>query len=113
MLKLTLSDNRGTHGYGSSTTGTGVGGTHSSTHGPHPTDTANKLDPRVDSDLDGRGTTGGMFGSSGAGRNTGTSTGTSTGLGHSGTADYGTSTGPAPNTAGVHKSDMMNKVDPR
>ncbi|KAF2872090.1 hypothetical protein BDV95DRAFT_606653 [Massariosphaeria phaeospora] len=33
-----------------------VGATGSTNHGPHSTNTANKLDPRFDSDLDGRGT---------------------------------------------------------
>jgi hypothetical protein len=53
-------------------TGT-VGGLSSSTNaGPHNSNLANKLDPRVDSDLDGRGnrhgaaTRGGAFGASGS-----------------------------------------------
>jgi len=59
---------------------------------------ANKADPRVDSDLDGRGNrhgaaTGGVFGASGS---------------HA-TAGSGT----AQNTAGPHNSDMLNKLDPR
>lgn len=58
---------------------------------------ANKVDPRVDSDLDGRGNrhganTGGVFGASGS---------------HA-TAGSGT----AQNTAGPHNSDMLNKIDP-
>lgn len=115
-----------THGSGltgnnhSTHTGTGIGGTtHSGTHmgnthgthtgttgglssstnaGPHDSNMMNKVDPRVDSDLDGRGNrhgaaTGGLMGASGS---------------HA-TAGSGT----AQNTAGPHNSDMMNKVDPR
>jgi len=67
---LTGGSHTGTHstgGYGS----TGVGNTHSTgtghhlpgpadnTAGPHSSNMANKLDPRVDSDLDGSKTTGG------------------------------------------------------
>ncbi|KAK3498994.1 uncharacterized protein B0T23DRAFT_449892 [Neurospora hispaniola] len=66
---------------------TGMTGTHGAptgTHGPHDSRAANTLDPRVDSDRDGRAN-----------------------LGHH------SGPGPAPNTAGPHKSDMVNKLDPR
>lgn len=75
----------------SSTTGTGLTGTHGhNTAGPHSSNLENKLDPRVDSDMDGSrragttgtgsgygsGTTGSGYGTDGAMRGTG-STGTS------------------------------------
>jgi hypothetical protein len=43
---------------------------------------ANTVDPRVDSDRDGRGA-------------------------------VGNAPGPAPNTAGPHRNDILNKADPR
>ncbi|KAK3402719.1 hypothetical protein B0T20DRAFT_343025 [Sordaria brevicollis] len=74
-----------THGAGSGHTGvTGTHGAPTGTHGPHDSRAANALDPRVDSDRDGRGA---------LGRSSGP--------------------GPAPNTAGPHSSDMANKLDPR
>lgn len=74
------------HGAGSGATGmTGTHGAPAGTYGPHSSRAANTLDPRVDSDRDGRGALGGH---------------------HSGP-------GPAPSTAGPHKSDMVNKMDPR
>ncbi|UKZ91998.1 uncharacterized protein TrAFT101_006965 [Trichoderma asperellum] len=85
------------------------------THGPHSSRTANAADPRVDSDRDNREalgrhdgsyTTGGDNYSYGASNTHGTSTAGDT-LTSSGR------TGPAPTTAGMHKSDMMNKADPR
>jgi len=58
---------------------------------------ANKADPRVDSDLDGRGNNHGAI--------------------HGGLMGSGThatpGSGTAQNTAGPHNSDMMNKLDPR
>ncbi|KAL8376199.1 hypothetical protein RB595_007349 [Gaeumannomyces hyphopodioides] len=110
------------------TTGTGMmGGSHgtSTNHGPHSSNMANKADPRVDSDRDGRaglgGTTGatGTYGSSTTGTTGayGSSTTGMTGTGRTTGATSGltghTGPGPAPNTAGPHKSDMMNKADPR
>jgi hypothetical protein len=128
----------GTHGTGLTgshgTTGTGYN--TSTNAGPHSSNLANKADPRVDSDLDrsrnagvnphGTSTTE-TYGRSGATTGTGltgshgttgthgtgltgshgtTGTHTGAGLGHTGP-------GPAPNTAGPHKSDALNKVDPR
>jgi hypothetical protein len=87
------------HGYtGTSTTGTTGGISHSTNNGPHNSKLANKVDPRVDSDLDGRGnrhghTTGGLLGASGSHATPGSGT--------------------AQNTAGPHNSDLMNKIDPR
>jgi hypothetical protein len=87
-----LGNNSGGH------TGFTGGVSHSTNAGPHDGNLGNKLDPRVDSDLDGRGNrhgaaTGGILGASGS---------------HA-TAGSGT----AQNTAGPHNSDMLNKVDPR
>jgi hypothetical protein len=137
----------GTHGthtgtgltgsHGTHTTGTGLGSHGTSTNaGPHDSNIANKADPRVDSDLDGRrGPTGTAGGSAAVGGfNSGTHTGAHTGTHNSGltgssttgthTGAHGThgsgltgasvaATGPADKTAGPHKSDVLNKVDPR
>lgn len=167
----------------SGTTGFGSGSNATRTAGMHSSDMANKLDPRVDSDLDGSrnmgmkshgathgtgstnthdtslssggmgtdtlgsgglssttgstgayGTTGGAHPSTGFGTTSEYRTGdrnlgqnTNVLGGDSTTSAYGggmgsvgggfgndpQTTGPAPNTAGPHKSDMMNKVDPR
>jgi len=56
---------------GTHTTGTTGGLSNSTNAGPHDLNLANKLDPRVDSDLDGRGNrhgaaTGGIFGAAGS-----------------------------------------------
>jgi hypothetical protein len=56
---------------GTYTTGTTGGLSNSTNAGPHNSNLANKLDPRVDSDLDGRGNrngaaTGGVFGAPGS-----------------------------------------------
>jgi len=79
-------------------TGFSGGMSNSANAGPHDSNLANKADPRVDSDLDGRGnrhgaTTGGVFGANGSHATPGSGT--------------------AQNTAGPHNSDMMNKLDPR
>ncbi|KAK3385709.1 hypothetical protein B0H63DRAFT_473444 [Podospora didyma] len=119
--------------YNTNTATTG-GGVREGTYGPHNSRIANALDPRVDSDMDGRGTTG----TTGAGYG---GAGTGAGLGHqqhqhqqqsaaAAAAGYGGSgvgaqqqprggpavmsgPGPAPNTAGPHRSDLLNKLDPR
>jgi len=90
----------GTHAGNTTGTHTGTTGgiSHSTNAGPHNSNLLNKADPRVDSDLDGRGNrhgaaTGGILGAPGS---------------HA-TAGSGT----AQNTAGPHNSDMINKVDPR
>jgi hypothetical protein len=79
-------------------TGTTGGISHSTNAGPHNSNIANKADPTVDSDLDGRGnrhgaSTGGVFGASGSHATPGSGT--------------------AQNTAGPHNSDLANKLDPR
>jgi hypothetical protein len=77
--------------------------------GPHSSNVANKLDPRVDSDMDGSrnagfsnnaGTTGGLTGQQRMAGNAGGFTGVG-------------NNGPAATTAGPHRADMLNKVDPR
>lgn len=67
------------------TTSSGYGG--SSNAGPHGSNMANKLDPRVDSDMDNRARHQGMASSS-----------------------YNTT---GQSTAGPHSSNMANKLDPR
>jgi hypothetical protein len=103
--------------------GAGVGGhTHGGyggearegTYGPHGSRMANALDPHVDSDRDrhvGPGAThapGGMMGGHGAAAG---------GHGHGAMGTTSTATaggaGAAPHTAGPHKSDLLNKLDPR
>ncbi|KAI1178122.1 hypothetical protein F4777DRAFT_144739 [Nemania sp. FL0916] len=94
-------------------------------HGPHTSRVANAADPRVDSDRDASRTVGNTYGSSGTAGTTGahgtqgTHHGTSQ-LGgtqgtHHGTSQLGGThaPGPAPHTAGPHKSDLLNKADPR
>lgn len=85
----TLGTTGGTTGatYGS---GLGAPGAGSTNVGPHGSNIANKLDPRVDSDMDNRGRHEAMAGSS----------------------SYA-NPGPAQRTAGPHSSDLMNKMDPR
>ena len=139
-----------------------VSGAPHFTAGPHATDTANRLDPHVASDIRAPGSTTGTSSGSGLGssatgidRGLGASTtgpgtgfgsstaetstdpygssatgsshragrdtalGTGAGVGGVGAYEAGrdntqsSSTGPAPNTAGPHKSDMLNKLDPR
>jgi len=90
------------------TTGTGVTGT-STNAGPHNSNLANKVDPRVDSDLDGSrnlgtrgtGTTGtGAYSGTHAGNTAGRHTGTTGGISNS-------------TNAGPHDSNLANKMDPR
>ena len=81
-----------------------------STAGPHRTDLGNKLDPRVDSDRDGSTT---------LGQDRTTRTGGNTTTAPKATVPTTTTTstaqypGPAPHTAGPHKYDILNKLDPR
>jgi hypothetical protein len=107
-----LTGSHGTHtgtGIGSGTTGT-YGS--SNTSGPHSSNLANKADPRVDSDMDGSRNMGASsntgYGTTGSGlghgtHNTVTGSGSANhgGLGHA----HGGLDGPAPHTAGPHKSD--------
>ena len=69
--------------------------THGSTNaGPHDSNVANKLDPRVDSDRDGRAGMGNTHGKHGA-------------TGGLGSSNYGST------NAGPHDSNLANKADPR
>ena len=81
-------------------------------HGPHQSRLANAADPRVDSDRDASRTDGNAYGSSGIHGTTGAhgTHGTTHGT-HPLGGNY--APGPAPNTAGPHKSDALNKADPR
>jgi len=113
----------GTGNSGYTGTGTGVTGTSGSTTtaGPHSSHLANKVDPRVDSDLDGSRNLGAASGNTGASAYsgntansgyTGTHAGTHTGTGVTGTT--GTHGGISNSTnAGPHDSNLANKVDPR
>jgi len=98
------------------TTGTHTTGTHNGTHahhghstnaGPHDSNVANKVDPRVDSDRDGSRNSGAATYGPGGHHNNNT---TGAGFGTTGTtgAGYGTST-----NAGPHDSNIANKLDPR
>jgi len=113
----------GTHGTHTGTTGglastgthgtTGYGNTSTNT-GPHDSNLANKADPRVDSDRDHRSNPT----SSGLGSNTGAYGSTGTHGTHGTTGSHNVTgglnnPGPAPNTAGPHSKDILNKVDPR
>lgn len=102
-------DNRGTTGgYGSSGAGAGYGssntygssdnyGSGSSNYGPHGSNVANKLDPRVDSDRDNRARHQQLGGG-----------------GALGSSSYNTpGSGNTRKTAGPHDSDFANKLDPR
>ncbi|KAE8347400.1 hypothetical protein BDV24DRAFT_122024 [Aspergillus arachidicola] len=107
------------------------------TAGPHKSDIANKLDPRVDSDLskEKKSSNAGIGGAGGA-SNTHTGSSQKTAGPHTsdtgnkldprvdsdkdnrarhapGTTASDARTGPAPRTAGPHESDMGNKLDPR
>jgi len=87
--------NQGYGTTGSSNSGYGQSGyTGGSTNtGPHSSNIANKLDPRVDSDADGS-------------RNFGAAQ-------HGPGATHNAATGPARDTAGPHASNTLNKLDPR
>jgi len=97
-----------TGGFTGTGTGTGVTGTQgSTTAGPHNSNIVNKLDPTVDSDLDGSRNLGAAstqrtagYGGTGVGNNIGSNTGTTGGISHS-------------TNAGPHDSNLANKVDPR
>jgi len=98
----------GAHHTGQQTgvTGAGFGAStnNSSTNaGPHSSNLANKLDPRVDSDRDGSNNLGAA--SYGPGANNNINSGT--------TGTYGSSTSYGTTTAGPHDSNLLNKVDPR
>jgi len=95
-----LTGTQGTHGYESGLSS----GTHEGAHGPHSSRVANAADPRVDSNRDHRAAHAGDHSTTTGDRVTGATAGTLGGPAH---------TGPAPHTAGPHKSDLLNKLDPR
>ncbi|KAJ6037097.1 hypothetical protein N7540_001376 [Penicillium herquei] len=78
-------------------------GPASTTAGPHHSNMGNKVDPFIDSDLDNSARVGGHSHGAGVHREPA--------LGGPGSSKW--NHGPAPNTAGPHKSDMANKLDPR
>ena len=132
---LTGGNTHGTHGPTStlgSSTGTGhaqplTGGTThgtstSTTAGPHNSNIANKLDPRVDSDLGNRAAHQSLSGTGVGSTTHGTHTrDTGAGIGSHGLAgsSYNTPAGTAGRTsgttatAGPHDSSIANKLDPR
>ncbi|EED20992.1 cell surface protein, putative [Talaromyces stipitatus ATCC 10500] len=84
---------------------------HSTNAGPHDSNVANKVDPRVDSDRDHRA----GYSAAGTG-NTTAGTGISSGTGTTGTSyGAGTSGYDSTNTtaSGPHGSNLANKADPR
>ena len=108
---------------GPHSSGLGHGTTSGTTTGPHSSNVANKADPRVASDLDGRhGHVSNINATGGAG---GFATGVSSGQG--GSADYpdeptsksstigrkSSPVGTTSGTTGPHKSSLLNKLDPR
>lgn len=96
----------GGSGTGTSTTGSGLTGHRGqTTAGPHSSNLENKMDPRVDSDLDGSRNMGARgAGTSGTGYGSNT---TGTGYGSS-TSEYGS------NTSGTtgKKPGLMDKLNP-
>ena len=90
----------------SGTTGTGYGSTNA---GPHSSNLENKMDPRVDSDMDGRRgvETGSAYGSGTTGSGYGSgNTGSGYGSGSTGTGYDSTGTAPK-------KASMMDKLNPK
>ncbi|KAL9099931.1 MAG: hypothetical protein Q9163_004633 [Psora crenata] len=94
------------------------------TSGPHITDTANRLDPNVPSSGIGASNTTTSSASLGHGRSNtpnGKDGAVASGPGGTSIGSYeperehtaSSGTGHAPTTAGPHKSDMLNKIDPR
>ncbi|KAE8354408.1 hypothetical protein BDV28DRAFT_131067 [Aspergillus coremiiformis] len=76
-------------------------------HGPYSSNMANKLDPLVDSNRDNRAAGIGATGTMGTGAYT------SSGTHGYGTGTMGTGTGTTHSTAGLHSSNLANKLDPR
>jgi hypothetical protein len=86
------------------------------TYGPHTSRLANAVDPRVDSDADHRRRVGlGTGAGSGAAARNGAGVGAGAGMATGGNAKPifppGVG-GPAPTTAGPHRHDILNKLDP-
>ncbi|KAJ6093556.1 hypothetical protein N7486_008845 [Penicillium sp. IBT 16267x] len=107
-------------GYGSTGTNHGTANTYDSTrssnYGPHDSNAANQIDPRIDSGRDGRAAHHSTPSGHGAGY---AATGAAVGAGaghaasHHHSSTQSPSTGPATSTSGPHSSNLENKVDPR
>ncbi|KAK5091546.1 hypothetical protein LTR05_001731 [Lithohypha guttulata] len=94
--------NNPSSGYGSSTSGAfpGSTGTHSNTAGPHSSNLSNKMDPRVDSDMDNRNNPTSRVGGYGGQENYGVS-----GSNPTSTSGYGSGHGTA---MGTHSTQGMH-----
>ncbi|KAJ5924264.1 hypothetical protein N7466_008451 [Penicillium verhagenii] len=108
-------------GYGSTGSNYGTGNTYdsarSTNHGPHDSNVANEVDPRVDSDRDGRAahhhsSSGHGAGYAAAGAAAGAGAGYAASHHHN-SSTHTPSTGPATSTSGPHSSNLENKADPR
>ena len=110
------------HEYGGDPCGPEAPSASRFTRGPHAVDTANRLDPHIPGAFDDEESheiTGGAH-PTGNDSNYGRDAALAGGAAAVGAGAYGASrdpsdpsTGPAPNTAGPHSSDMLNKADPR
>ncbi|PLB49706.1 hypothetical protein P170DRAFT_314577, partial [Aspergillus steynii IBT 23096] len=97
-----------TSGYGANNSyGSSYG--NNTTAGPHTSNVANEMDPRVDSDRSSTGFNRSHQGSV-PGNGLGHAGGTS---GYTGASGYDRTTGPASSTAGPHTSNVANEADPR
>lgn len=98
---------------GSGMTGSGMTGHHSNTTaGPHGSNIGNKMDPRVDSDLDGSRNMGAR--DTGYGSNTTGTGSTGYGSGHTGSSHAPVTSGYGSNTTGTtgKKPGLMDKLNP-
>ncbi|CAO1601612.1 MAG: hypothetical protein LQ349_004439 [Xanthoria aureola] len=98
---------------GSGMTGSGMTGHHSNTTaGPHGSNIGNKMDPRVDSDLDGSRNMGAR--DAGYGSNTTGTGSTGYGSGHTGSSHAPVTSGYGSNTTGTtgKKPGLMDKLNP-
>ncbi|KAJ5644176.1 uncharacterized protein N7484_006683 [Penicillium longicatenatum] len=105
-------------GYGSTGNNYGTANTYdsarSSNYGPHGSNVANEVDPRVDSDRDGRAHHSTSSGHGAGYAATGAAAGAGAGYAASHhNSTHAPSTGPATSTSGPHSSNVENKVDPR
>jgi len=118
--------NMGLAAYGPGGANSAASGPAAGTAGPHRSNVANKVDPTVDSDADGKRNMGMAAHGPGGhhhhnqpqhhhGHHTGAAAGATAGvlMGGGMGGPNSTSTGPAPHTAGPHKLDILNKLDPR
>ncbi len=97
---------------GSSTTGTGMTGSHGhNTAGPHSSNLDNKLDPRVDSDMDGSRRVGGNAGTGSTGTGYGSGT-TGSGYGTDGAMRGTGSSGTTGTSTTGKKPGLMDRLNP-